>query len=80
MMECGEADVIDNADISYGMDALQKPIATYTCHPGYELDGEHTMTCGQNSVWIGLLPFCSGKNHFLSTEYISILMFSISKY
>ena len=73
-IDCGEADVIDNADISYGTDASQQSIASYECHPGYELEGGHTRTCGQNSVWLGLLPFCSGK-HTLLAMGISILVF-----
>ncbi len=44
--------------------ASQRPVntmATYTCNPGYTLNGGSTRTCGSDGVWSGSTPTCQRK-------------------
>ena len=36
-------------------------VATYTCDPGFILDGESTRTCGSDGTWSGMAPTCECK-------------------
>ncbi|XP_064386377.1 sushi, von Willebrand factor type A, EGF and pentraxin domain-containing protein 1-like isoform X2 [Halichondria panicea] len=41
--------------------ASQRPVntmATYTCNPGYTLNGGSTRTCGSDGLWSGSAPTC----------------------
>ena len=34
---------------------------TYTCNPGYTLNGPITRTCGDNGTWSLTAPTCDGE-------------------
>ena len=36
---------------------------TFSCIPGYELDGNDTMVCGEGGLWEGGEPTCGGISH-----------------
>ena len=51
-------------------------VATYTCNPGYTLNGGSTRTCGSNGMWSGLAPTCQRKWNGLCT----VCLLSISSH
>ena len=36
-------------------------VATYTCFPGYDLNGDSIRTCQSNGEWTGSAPTCESK-------------------
>ena len=45
--------------------------ATYTCDPGFELEGALTRTCQSNGTWSGIPPVCEstiGKRKLCRTQ------------
>ncbi len=59
---CPDLTVPANGMISYNMGAASpRPVdtmATYTCNPGFTLNGGSTRTCGSDGVWSGFAPTC----------------------
>ncbi len=62
---CSDLIALTNGMIGYNMGtASQRPVstvATYTCVPGYTLNGGTTRTCGSDGVWSGSPPTCQRK-------------------
>ncbi|XP_064386156.1 uncharacterized protein LOC135334774 isoform X2 [Halichondria panicea] len=57
-MICSDLPSLENGDIDYGGGGStnSRPVntvATYTCNPGYTLNGGTTRTCGSDGVWSG---------------------------
>ncbi len=44
---------VDDADREY------QSVATYSCDPGFNLDGAETRTCQSDGTWSGQPPTCS---------------------
>ena len=40
-------------------------VATYTCDPGFILNGEPTRNCSSDGTWSGMAPTCERK--FITT-------------
>ena len=61
-ISCGYAPVVANsnphANIYNG--TRYKDEVTYTCLPGYDLRGSHTIQCQHNGAW-SAAPSCVGK-------------------
>ena len=63
---CSDLSALTNGDIDYGGagSTNSRPVdtvATYTCNPGYTLDGGTTRTCGSDGVWNGSALNCQCK-------------------
>ncbi|XP_064386974.1 sushi, von Willebrand factor type A, EGF and pentraxin domain-containing protein 1-like [Halichondria panicea] len=59
---CSDLTALTNGMIGYNMGTVSpKPVgtvATYTCNPGYILNGGTTRTCGSDGVWSESVPVC----------------------
>ncbi len=62
---CSDLTSPTNGAIAYNMGTTsQRPedtVATYTCNPGYTLNGDTTRTCGSDGMWSGSPPVCHRK-------------------
>ncbi len=62
---CSDLTALTNGMIGYNMGTVSpKPVgtvATYTCNPGYILNGGTTRTCGSDGVWSESVPVCQRK-------------------
>ena len=74
VITCSDLPSLANGDIDYGgggfPDSRQvDTVATYTCNPGYTLNGisSTTRTCGSDEVWSGFAPTCERKWNGLCT-------------
>ncbi len=72
VITCSDLPSLTNGDIDYGGSGStnSRPVdtvATYTCNPGYTLNGGTTRTCGSDEVWSGLAPTCQRKWNGLCT-------------
>jgi len=48
-------------------------VTTYTCNPGWYLNGTATVTCRDNGLWVGDIPNCFGKTlkpFYVSFKYV----------
>ncbi len=70
---CSDLIALTNGMISYNMGtASLRPVntvTTYTCNPGYTLNGDTTRTCESNGVWSGSYPVCQRKWNLMWTNY-----------
>ena len=69
---CSDLPSLENGDIDYGGGGStnSRPVntvATYTCNPGYTLNGGTTRTCGSDGVWSGPAIDCQRKWNGLCT-------------
>ena len=46
--------------------------ADYTCNTGFILEGDSTLTCGEDGQWSGSPPVCNRK--YLSKMYTRLLL------
>uniref|UniRef100_A0AAR2IQN8 Seizure related 6 homolog a n=1 Tax=Pygocentrus nattereri TaxID=42514 RepID=A0AAR2IQN8_PYGNA len=55
---------------------------TFTCRPGYQLQGEATIRClpGHPSQWSGMPPACRGRNCVLEIHLLSTLLETLTLY
>ncbi len=72
IVTCSDLPLLTNGDIDYGGAGSTdiRPVgtvATYTCNPGYTLNGVTTRTCGSGGVWSGSAPVCQRKWNGLCT-------------
>ena len=51
-------------------------VATYSCAPGYALDGDATRRCLADSTWSGTIPSCVCK--LTDFNYLMTYMWSMS--
>ncbi|XP_064386375.1 sushi, von Willebrand factor type A, EGF and pentraxin domain-containing protein 1-like isoform X2 [Halichondria panicea] len=63
MITCFDLPSLTNGIINYGGAGSpgSRPVdtvATYTCNPGYTLNGDTTRTCGSDGLWSGSAPVC----------------------
>ncbi len=66
VITCSDLPSLTNGDIDYGGagSTNSRPVntvATYTCNPGFTLNGGSTRTCGSDGVWSGSTPSCQRK-------------------
>ena len=66
VITCSDLPSLTNGDTDYGVAGStdSRPVdtvATYTCNPGFTLNGDTTRTCGSDGVWSGLAPTCQRK-------------------
>ena len=79
VVTCSNLPSLTNGNVDYG-DAGStdnRPVgtvATYTCVPGYTLNGGITRTCGSDGMWSGSAPVCQRKLNGLCT----VCLFSVS--
>ena len=59
-IECGEPQSTANGVVSVSTTTFSS-IASYNCHEGYTLIGEHNRTCLSTGVWSGSTPHCTCK-------------------
>ncbi len=59
-IDCGRPPTVTNARASYNSTQLWA-IATYSCNDGYEMEGQNTTQCTNNSIWASTLPACLRK-------------------
>ncbi len=66
---CSDLTNVTNGMISYNMEtASPRPVgtvATYTCNPGYTLNGGSTRTCRSDGMWSGKTPLVKVSLHAL---------------
>ncbi|XP_064386164.1 uncharacterized protein LOC135334777 [Halichondria panicea] len=71
-----------NGMISYNMGtASLRPVdtvATYTCDPGYTLNGDTTNTCRSDGVWSGSAPTCGATCPDLTVPANGVIIYSSS--
>ena len=78
VITCSDLPALTNGDIDYAGagSSDSRPVdtvATYTCNPGYTLNGYTTRTCGSDGVWSGDTPMCQRKWNELCT----VCLFSV---
>ncbi len=64
IVTCSDLPLLTFGDIGYGGSTNSRPVstvATYTCNPGFTLDGGTTRTCGSDGQWNGSAPVCLRK-------------------
>ncbi|XP_064386381.1 sushi, von Willebrand factor type A, EGF and pentraxin domain-containing protein 1-like isoform X2 [Halichondria panicea] len=83
MITCSDLPSLANGDIDYGgggfPDSRQvDTVATYTCNPGYTLNGisSTTRTCGSDEVWSGFAPTCEPDCSDLPSLNNGMIMYS----
>ena len=54
--DCGAPDTPANGAVQL---SAKNQIATFSCGPGYQLEGNSTHVCQQSGEWSGQLPFCT---------------------
>ena len=52
---------ITNGSVDLSNGTVVGAIATYSCVPGYILEGDNRRTCQSNGQWNGREPFCRSK-------------------
>ena len=57
---CGALPDISNGGVSWN-GRNPDDIATYTCDPGFVLEGSPTRVCGSDGTWSGVEPSCRRK-------------------
>ena len=71
VIACSSLSVPSNGRVNYFTDTTGPhdfgTVATFTCNPGFSLDGAERVTCGgdgssPNGIWSELPPTCTGKN------------------
>ncbi len=62
---CSDLIPLSNGMIGYNMGTASLrqvgTVATYTCNPGYTLNGGSTRTCVTGGIWNGSAPICQRK-------------------
>ena len=65
VITCTDLPSLTNGTINYGAGSTNSipvdTVATYTCNPGYTLNGGSTRTCESDGVWSGSAPTCQRK-------------------
>ena len=56
--DCGLLIDPANGDITYSDGTVEGSVATYSCDPGFMLEGEMTRNCGSNGEWTGPAVAC----------------------
>ncbi|XP_070287020.1 sushi, von Willebrand factor type A, EGF and pentraxin domain-containing protein 1 [Myotis yumanensis] len=56
-MSCGSLPTIPNAFISES-DSLEENVITYSCRPGYVIQGSSDLTCTEKGMWSQPYPVC----------------------
>ena len=64
MVDCGDLTDPDNGEVTL-TDTVFDSVATYSCDPGYVLDGDATQTCLGSGLWSGSEPTCTGIHTFM---------------
>ena len=59
-IDCGGLSRPSNGQISIPATMLGS-MATYSCDPGYTLDGNASRICGSDGQWSGSQPSCNGE-------------------
>ena len=59
-VDCSSLDDPDNGQVTLSGTTLGST-ATYTCNPGFVLDGTDVRTCMANGEWSGEVPTCNRK-------------------
>ena len=60
MILCDVPDRPYNGEIK-GSGSGVDTVIDFTCHRGYEMIGDHRITCLPNATWSGKIPKCQGK-------------------
>ena len=67
-IDCGDLSQPSNGQISIPVTTLGS-MATYSCDPGYTLDGNASRICGSDGQWSGSQPSCSGEWSLLTVKH-----------
>ena len=72
---CSDLPSLTNGNIDYGGAGSpdSRPVdtvATYTCNPGYTLNGGTNRTCGSDGVWSGSALTCQREWNKVCTVYL----------
>ncbi|XP_064386154.1 uncharacterized protein LOC135334773 isoform X2 [Halichondria panicea] len=78
---CSDLPSLTNGNIDYGGagSTNSRPVdtvATYTCNPGYTLNGGTTRTCGSDGVWSEPAPMCQPDCPDLPSLTNGMIMYS----
>lgn len=58
-ISCGDPPAVADAEM-FGGGFVFEAHVHYTCHEGYKMEGQNSLTCGEYGKWIGELPVCKG--------------------
>ena len=59
VVDCGGLTAPENGEISITMTTRVMSTATYTCNPGFVLEGNSSRMCMSDAQWSGSDPTCS---------------------
>ena len=59
-VDCGTLADPTNGQVDTSEGTTLNNTATYSCDPGYVLDGGSTQFCDDEGQWMGSLPTCEG--------------------
>ena len=60
LLVCNFPPDIDNGTYTQTQGNTYGSVTTYACNPGWYLNGTATVTCWDDSVWVGDIPNCFG--------------------
>ena len=63
LLDCPPPPSIGNGTYTQTKGNVYGSVTTYACNPGWYMNGTATVTCWNNSVWVGDIPNCFGKIH-----------------
>lgn len=74
---CNVLGAPSNGRLTLSRGNLVGSVATYTCNPGFQRNGDRTRVCQRNGEWTGTAPVCTGEPTILLISTSNLLFSSL---